>query len=395
MSSSLVKILTASDASVGDFFGYSSAISRDHSVVIAGAPFEESGAPSDRGAVYVYRAKDWVTETKLVSSVPVSGGQFGWSVASSANGSVIVVGEPLGKEGGVTTGAAYVLSDGNWSTVTRLLASDGASGDEFGQAVAISADGTVVAVGAWKNDLLDKGAVYVYSGSNWTTETKLVGSAASGNKLGESVAISDDGTTVVGGSSTYSSFRGRVHVFNGVSWATETLLTASDAAADDNYGISVGTSADGTVIAIGATGWEGTLTDEGAVYVRSGASWATETILTSIPVVSSSSFGDSVSVSSDGLVVLVGAFADETSGIERGGIHLYSGTNWSTQQKFDAFDTTASILLGQSVSISNDGQWFVAGANAKNANRGAVYVYYPDLNPQQFVPTRVAGRGRW
>ena len=73
--------------------------------------------------------------------------QFGYSVAIS--GETVVVGAPFDDgAAGFDQGSAYVFvrSGGVWSQQQKLLASDAASGDEFGFSVAIS--GETVVVGA-------------------------------------------------------------------------------------------------------------------------------------------------------------------------------------------------------------------------------------------------------
>jgi hypothetical protein len=145
--------------------------------------------------------------------------QLGSSVGISADGSTI---------GGDTfQGAAYVFAKpgGGWvdeNEVAKLTASDGASGDELGLSIAISADGSTLAAGAPIADVggnSGQGAAYAYTRpqSGWTTATETAKLTASdgqpGDALGWSVAISLVGSTVVTGMPLAGSDAGQADVF--------------------------------------------------------------------------------------------------------------------------------------------------------------------------------------
>ena len=112
-----------------------------------------------------------------------------------------------------------------------------AAGDASGKSVSISADGTIVAIGAKQNG---GGAghtrVFEFSAGSWNqlgTDIDGSGSAWSG----QSVSLSDDGKTVAIGAPVGSSFFGLVQVFsyNGSDW----IQVGSDltgAANFDNFG---------------------------------------------------------------------------------------------------------------------------------------------------------------
>ena len=76
-------------------------------------------------------------------------------------------------------GVAYIYSGTNYATEKKVIASDGAFGDSFGSAVAMSSDGTRVIVGAYNKQIganQAQGAAYVYSGTNYGTEKRLLAS---------------------------------------------------------------------------------------------------------------------------------------------------------------------------------------------------------------------------
>jgi len=251
--------LTASDAASYDNFGYSVAI--DGATVVVGAYEAGTG-----GVVYVLRTSDggatYVEVAKLSAADAASGDYFGYSVA--IDGDTVVVGVYGDDDGGIDSGSVYVFrtSDGGatYGQVAKLTAADAASGDYFGNSVAI--DGDTVVIGAWGDDDggIDSGSVYVFrtsdGGATYGQVAKLTAAdAASGDYFGRSVAI-DGATVVVGayGDDDGGSASGSVYVFRtsdgGATYGQAAKLTAADAAASDWFGYSV--AIDGATVVIGA-----------------------------------------------------------------------------------------------------------------------------------------------
>ena len=188
-------------------------------------------------------------------------------------------------------GAVYVFvrPGGGWSNGTetaKLTASDGHGNDRFGDAVAMSGDGSTIvagaqlAVGSTGNS--QQGAVYVFArpGGGWSTGTqtaKLTAHDGHGtDKLGRSVAISSDASTIVAGAyfATVASnaSQGKVYLFTrpGGGWTTGTdqgELTAADGAPSDELGFSVATASDGSTIVAGARFASPVQSLQGAAYV--------------------------------------------------------------------------------------------------------------------------------
>ncbi|MDG4585484.1 MAG: FG-GAP repeat protein, partial [Candidatus Competibacter sp.] len=201
--------LTASDGANNDGLGITVAISADGSVVIASARGNDAGG-SNRGAAYVFvrPAGGWAdaTETaKLTASDGADDDFLGSSVAISADGGTVVAGEHSNAS---YRGAAYVFvrPAGGWATATetaKLTASDGASFEYLGTAVAVSADGGVIVAGATYN--ASRGAAYVFvrPAGGWATATETAKLTANigpnFDQLGSAVAVSGDGGTVIAG----------------------------------------------------------------------------------------------------------------------------------------------------------------------------------------------------
>jgi hypothetical protein len=245
-------------------------------------------------------------ETAKVLAVDgAQGDQFGYALAADgAGGDRALVGASL-KDGPATdTGVAYVLrpAGADWVEEVRLQATDADEKDYFGCAVSLWAD--VVVVGAYGDDGggADHGAAYVFRliGEDWVEQAKLVADDGStGAKFGTAVAVAGD-VAVVGahGDDEAGTDAGAVYVFrwSGSAWLPEAKLTPPDAVAGDNFGYAV--AAVGDVIVVGAYGDDEPGTDAGAAYVfrYDGGQWALATRLEAADVVANDRYGCSVAV---------------------------------------------------------------------------------------------------
>ncbi len=276
---SQVTKLTASDGAAADEFGYSVAVDGDTNTIVVGA----RGDDSDTGAAYIF-TKDsdgWSQVAKLTASDGATDDEFGVSVAG--DGGTIVVGAYQDDDNGGESGSAYVFTkptNGPWvstDTAAKLTASDGAAADEFGYSVAVDGDTNTIVVGA-RGDDSDTGAAYIFTkdSDGWSQVTKLTASdGAAGDEFGHSVAV--DGDTVVVGAyqdDDYGTSSGSAYVFTADSsgeWSQKTKLTASDGAPYDYLGVSVGVEG-GTVLA-GANASDKSGEDSGSVYLWEIPDW--------------------------------------------------------------------------------------------------------------------------
>ncbi|MCY7350129.1 MAG: hypothetical protein LH606_05620, partial [Cytophagaceae bacterium] len=332
-------------------------------------------------------AQGQYSQTQKITANPrESGAVFGGSVA--VDGAVMVVGA-YNESGG---GAAYVyeLSGGTWTQTARLVANDRAAGDYFGVSVGIS--GTTLVVGAVLEDedasggnSLDKaGSAYVFekSGSTWTQTAKLVANdRAESDYFGTSVGIS--GSTIVVGANSDNedasggntlNRAGSAYVFekSGSTWTQTQKLVASDRAAEDFFGNSVGISGSTLVVAAvledeDASGGN-RVGNAGSAYVfeKSGSTWSQTQKLVANDRGVGDYFGTSVAIS--GGTIVVGAFFEDqdASGgntlTDAGSAYVFekSGSTWTQTQKLVANDRAADDYFGRSVAIS--GSTIVVGS---------------------------------
>ena len=102
-------------------------------------------------------------------------------------------------------------------------------------------------------------------------------------------------------------------------------IVASDRAASDSFGQSVAISSDGTRVVVGVYNHSGGVSDAGAAYIflRTGTSWAQEAKIVASDRAASDQFGTSVSISSDGSRVVVGAYAQDGGVTDAGAAYIY------------------------------------------------------------------------
>ena len=355
--------LTASDAADSDYFGESVAVDGD--TIVIGAHYDDytvdSTTYTNAGSVYVFvkpSSGGWTTATetaKLVASDPADSDEFGYSVA--VDGDTIVIGArhddyTVDSTTYTDAGSVYVFvkPEGGWVYATetaKLTASDAADSDEFGYSVAV--DGDTIVIGAYADDDggTDSGSAYVFvepSSGGWATTSaftaKLTASdAANGDRFGGSVAVDSD-TIVIGArwDDDGGSASGSAYVFvepSSGGWATTSTftakLTASDAAANDWFGWSVGV--DGDTIVIGAYRDDDGGSDSGSAYVfvEPAGGWATTstftTKLTASDAAANDEFGYSVAVDDD--TIVIGAHRDDDGGSDSGSAYVVGVSRWS------------------------------------------------------------------
>jgi len=227
----------------------------------------------DAQAVYPVRIDPYVQAAVLVAADGAASDNLGKSVAISADGSTVVAGEPYKQvNSNAYQGAVYVFVKpaGGWAdgaSTARLTALDGAAADYLGSTVAISADGTTIVAGASSKTIganSSQGAAYVFvkpSSGGWVNASQnarlTASTGATNDRLGTSVSVNADGTTIAAGAPGRSGSMGAVYIFvkPAGAWAAGTenaILTASTGVAGDGLGHSVAVSGNGATIAAGS-----------------------------------------------------------------------------------------------------------------------------------------------
>ena len=441
---------------VFDQSGYSVSLSADGSTVAICANRNDGTGGSDKGHVRVYKYRSTKTEADNNQSSSTFG-PAGWdrlgadidgeaandyaqSVSLSADGSIVAIGANANDgtvalttdERGHVRVYKYVqgkAEDTNQSSSQfgpagwiRLGGDiDGeAAGDESGRSVSLSADGSTVAIGAWRNDGTsgnDRGHVRVYKyvqgktadtnqnssqfgPAGWIRLGADIDGEAANDQSGQSVSLSADGSIVAIGAyfndgtvANTSDNRGHVRVYKYVEGKTADTNQSSPTfgpagwtrlgtdidgeAAIDQFGWSVSLSGDGTTLAVGANFNDGTTTNtvdnRGHVrvfkYLPSG-------LLSNVPIVSTNAittgdvtlyenFNVTRATSLAGTLSIVGASTlsnvNTSSNASVGGALTVSGATTSTGA-LNINGATTSTTLALSSNATIGGTLTVAGA---------------------------------
>jgi len=238
------------------------------------------------------------------------------------------------------------------------------------------------------NTSVDNTTTFTLNFATWSQQQKLTASdAEASDDFGISVSISDDGNTAIIGAQmedTTATNAGSVYIFtrSGTTWSQQAKIQASDAEASDQFGSSVSISDDGNTAIIGAQYEDTTATDAGAAYIftRSGTTWSQQAKIQASDAETNDYFGFSVSISGDGDTAIVSAYLEDTSGTSAGSAYIFtrSGTTWSQQAKIQASDAAANDYFGWAVSISDDGNTAIIGAwreDTTATDAGAAYIF--------------------
>ena len=311
---------------VEDNSGFSVSISSDGTTVAIGAPYNDGvGSNAGQVRVYKYTAGAW-TQIGADIDGEAAGDISGYSVAISSDGATVAIAAPTNDGGGNNAGQVrvYQYINNTWTKIGADIDGE-AIYDESGTAVAISSDGTTVAIGAIGNagggSVAGHVRVYKNITGTWTKIGADIDGEAAGDYSGRSVAISSDGTTVAIGAPYNDgggSDAGQVRVYKNIAGTWTKIGTDIDGeAAGDQSGRSVAISSDGTTVAIGTPG-----SGQVRVYQNIVGTW------TKIGVnINGEEAGDqsgwSVAISSDGTKVAIGAPYNDGGGSDAGQVRVY------------------------------------------------------------------------
>ena len=372
------------------------------------------------GAVYVFArsGSTWAEQAYIKSSNPDIFDNFGWDLALS--GDTLVVGAP-GEDSAATvvngnqldnsatgSGAAYVFtrSGKTWSQQAYLKAPNAEADDSFGRAV--SASGDYVLVGApdedsaasglqgdaSDNSLASSGAAYLFvrSGTQWSSQLYLKASNPdAGDDFGSSLAVEGDLVLVgapyeasssggIGGDQTDNSMfhAGAVYAFRrtGELWSAGAFIKPTMPGVSDSFGASIAISGSTAVVGArwedgGSTGVGGDQADDsiassGAAYVfdHDGVAWSESAYLKASNTGFNDSFGRSVDIDGDRLVVsatnedsnAIGVNGDQQddSMVAAGAVFVFRRTAgvWTQEAYLKSSNTDVQDFFGQGVAIA-------------------------------------------
>lgn len=306
------------------------------------------------------------------------------------------------------------------NSIGLLKASNTDSNDNYGNAVAVSNDGSTIAVSAFKesgivndptaNSAALSGAVYVYRKTNgiWNEVAYLKApNADDKDEFGYAIALSGDGNTLavstINEASSATGIDGHqldnlapasgavyLYVNSGSSWQSQAYIKSSNSNLVDSFGFSVSLDSDGTTLLVGAPGESssaqsingdetdntGSLSGAAYVFELQNNQWAQTAYLKSSNSDKLDSFGYDVALSEDGLTVVVGSPGEDSNATSVNGdemdnssdnsgsayVFVHNGTTWAQDSYLKASNSDSEDQFGHSVDVNSDGTVIAIGA---------------------------------
>jgi len=388
--------LLASDGAAGDNFGCYVSLHADTALVGAWLD-DDNGDMSGSAYVFTRSGTIWTQQAIFHALDSTTGDLFGWSV--SLGNDTALIGAYWDDDNGDKSGSAYVFTrtGTTWTQQAKLLAPDGHSGDYFGYSVSLSGDTALISAPLDDDNGDASGSTYVFTrtGITWTQQTKLLASdGAIGDNFGNRVFLAGD--TALIGADADDDIQGSAYVYTrtGITWNQQTKLIASDGQSEDFFGSFVSLSDDTALIGAPGDDDNGDWSGSAYVFTRIDTTWTQQAKLLASDGYAWDYFGDSVSLSGD--TALITAPQDDDNGDDSGSAYVFTrtGTTWTQQQKLIASDGQAGDTFGW-LSSSLDGDSAIISScrdDDKGDDSGSAYVFVKvSENQPPEIPTAPTG----
>jgi len=269
---SLQQKVDPSQAEHDDFFGYQRTMKLDKSnnnQFIAGSSSEDESYSAE-GAVYIF-TRSGTTWTEQQRIVPADGAiNSNYGITADIAGDYAVFG---GRPGNNFAVYVWTRSGTTWSQQTTITQPSGHTNSQYAydSGLSINSTGDTIAVGAYGNTSTQAGKVFIFtrSGTTWTNQAVIQPSdTANGDYFGWDCQLDTTGDTLVVGAKLAST-GGKVYVFtrSGTSWTEQKDFTASDVAANWEFGEDVAIDGSKGKIVVGARQYNSSNNGQGAVYI--------------------------------------------------------------------------------------------------------------------------------
>jgi hypothetical protein len=391
----------------GDNLGHSVAVSEYGNIIATGAPFNDGINGINTGQVRVYNdINDTWAQIGQDIEGETAGDNSGQSISLSSDGTIVAVGSPYhtgvngGESGHVRVYEYGALNDVmSWNMRGNPIDGEAAS-DESGTSVSLSNNGNILAIGSPFNATNGVGSghtrVYEYINGNWIQRGSTINGESGGDFSGGSVSLNGDGSIIAIGAygAVFNSGNVRIYEYGSTDWVQRGGNIVGESGGNFS-GNSVSLNSTGNVVAIGAYGNTNQRGSSGHVRIYGYDSNKTQEELSQyssyfgpvgwsrigsdIDGESSSDYsGYSVSLYSEssvlGAIVAIGAFGNDSNGIDSGHVRIYKlhysetqGASWA-QFGIDIDGTTTGDNSGKAVALSGDGTIVMIGAPASDPN---------------------------
>ncbi len=369
-----------------DYQKFGDSVSMSGNYAIVGAT--HMSVKSNQAYIYELSNGTWSAKQILNPTIHSDTDKVGYSVSMSGNYAIIPA---WGYQSNKGRAHIYELSNGTWTEIQQITASDGYSQAKFGRNAAISGNYAIISQPGNTNT---QGCVYIFELSNgtWTEKQKLKPTdSVNGDEFGWSVAI--NGNYAIVGCRSRSvngnSFTGSAYIFErsngnwgtvvfGETYRTETQKIApSELASGDQFGFSVAISGSNALVSSVANDDYGTRTGSAYIFENSNGTWTEKQKLLASDKAGGDNFGHFVSI--DGNNAIIGSRGDNEAGSFTGAAYLFQFSNdtWSETKKFLASDKAERDFFGSSVAIN--GNYAIVGStdedNSGKTNSGAAYIF--------------------
>ncbi len=321
-----------------------------------------------------------------------------------------------------------------WDVISYVKASNTGDTDYFGHSLSLNSDGSILAVGAYKedssatgvggdqenNETWSSGAAYVFvrDGKKWTQQAYIKASnPGNGDYFGYSLSLNSDGSilavgaykegssaTGIGGDQKNNDINnsGAAYVFvrDGKKWTQQAYIKASNPGNGDYFGHSLSLNSDGSILAVGAYKEDSSATGVGGdqennetwssgaayVFVRDGKKWTQQAYIKASNPGNGDYFGYSLSLNSGGNVLAVGAIGEDSSATGVGGdqennetwssgaayVFVRDGKKWTQQAYIKASNPGNGDYFGYSLSLNSGGNVLAVGAIGEDSSATGV-----------------------
>jgi hypothetical protein len=287
----------------------------------------------------------------LNSGDEAAAGLFGFSVALSSDGTTAVIGGPDGSADG---GAWFFTRTG--TTWSQQGAVQRPGGQGFGWSVALSADGNIALIGAFESSVV---YWYTRTGGVWSQQQET---AVGAPDFGYSVGLSADGNTAVAGGPGGFGAEGAVYVFTkgATYWELAATLTGgAEESGEGQLGQSVAVSSNGETVLAGAPLDGPGRTGAVWVFRRAGSVWQQQgPILTGPEEPGAKEFGTALAVAGDGGSALISDHS-ATAGAEKVWAVVHASLGWARSAQFPGY--TAFEGSRTNIALSAHGNTAVIG----------------------------------
>ena len=384
--------LVAQPRELNESFGVDAAIDGSYMIVAAKSSdldAEGNNALDDAGAAYIFEktGDTWTQVQKIVASDRAEYNYFGSAVAISGDYAIVIASnngtDTNNANELLNAGAGYIFhrgGDGVWSQVQKIVASDRAIMDFFGNSVDMDGDNIIVAAYFEDHDfqgnnaLAEAGSVYLFSlndQNTWVESAKLTALDRSvADFFGSSVAINGDNIVIgarqededAGGGNTLAQ-AGSVYIFHNDgndNWLQDQKIVSSDRALGDLFGFSVDIFEDNIIVGARSEDEDvdglNTVNSAGSSYIFNniGGTWVESQKIVAEDRHSSDFFGAAVSISNG--LMMIGAKGNDTDQNDENNLNSSGAVYVYTACVASVTDIPLSICQGDSVLIGESYQ---------------------------------------